>query len=287
MKTIIAGVVTIIVVGGLWYLAQKTKDVSLSRARGVLTEVQESSFVQEFPSRVFPKRTSTTLTRNAGSIDGIAIIEATNKERIKSGLTPLAINTILNTSAQYKVDDMIARQYFEHQSPSGEGVSDLGRRAGYEYVIMGENLALGEFADAADIVTAWMESPGHRENILSTKYQDIGVSVKKATYEGRSVWFAVQHFGSARAVCPVINESLKGEIDRVNQELKREEGEISALKAKLQAPGAEIQLWYLAEVSRFNAMVDAYNQKLNRSRQQIDSYNEQVRAFNTCIATFQ
>ncbi len=287
MKTLIAGIITAIVVAGLWYTAEHTNDAALSRARGIITEVQDSDFVQELPSRVFPKRSSTTLSRNADAIQGIDIIEETNKKRIASGLTPLAAEGVLNTSAQYKVDDMIARQYFEHESPTGEGVSDLGRRAGYEYVIMGENLALGEFASATDIVDAWMDSPGHRQNILSTKYQDIGVSVKQGMFEGKKVWFAVQHFGSARGVCPVIDETLKTTIDRVNLELRKEEGEISALKAKLQAPGAEIQLWYLSEVARFNNMVDAYNKKLSQSRAQIDVYNGQVRSFNLCIATFQ
>ncbi len=221
------------------------------------------------------------------SISAEDVVEITNKQRVAEGLTPLAIDEHLTTSAEMKVDDMITRQYFEHTSPTGEGVSDLGKEAGYDYVIMGENLALGDFENASDLVTAWMNSPGHRANILSTKYQDIGVSVKRASYQGKTVWFAVQHFGSARSVCPDIDQSLKSNIQTTNEELKKQEGEIVALKAMLQAPGASIEVTYQDEVARFNRMVDLYNQKLGASRALIDLYNGQVRAFNKCITTFQ
>lgn len=215
------------------------------------------------------------------------IIEATNKERVAIGLPPLSTNTNLNESADLKVLDMIDRQYFEHQSPTGEGVSDLGKKTGYDYVIMGENLALGEFIDANDVVKAWMNSEGHKANILNTKYQDIGVSVKKDLYEGKEVWFAVQHFGTNRSVCPSVNISLKKEIDQINAELKKEEGSISALKKTLEGPGAASSPSYQSDVQTFNKKVDAYNAKLQISRVQISKYNVQVKEFNRCIATFQ
>jgi hypothetical protein len=215
------------------------------------------------------------------------IIEATNKERVAIGLPPLSTNTNLNESADLKVLDMIDRQYFEHQSPTGEGVSDLGKKTGYDYVIMGENLALGEFIDANDVVKAWMNSEGHKANILNTKYQDIGVSVKKDLYEGKEVWFAVQHFGTSRVVCPPINEELKKEIDNLNNDLRQEERVIGELKKTLEAPGAQNDPAYQNNIKIFNNNVDEYNKKLALSRQKIDSYNIEVRNFNKCIATFQ
>ncbi len=221
------------------------------------------------------------------NINAVDIIEATNKERVVVGLPPLATNTLLNDSAELKVDDMIARQYFEHQSPTGEGVSDLGKKVGYEYVIMGENLAMGTFLTSAEIVQAWMDSPGHKANILNTKYQNIGVSVKRGTFEGKEVWFAVQHFGTSRSVCPSVSEVLKKEIDIVNGELKKEEGSINALKKSLEAPGASSSPSYQSDIQTFNKKVDAYNAKLQVSRLQISKYNIQVKEFNRCIATFQ
>ncbi len=221
------------------------------------------------------------------NISSIDIVEETNKERISIGLPPLSINDQLSNSASLKVDDMINGQYFDHISPSGEGVSDLGSKVGYEYVIMGENLALGEFVDAKDIVNAWMNSPGHKANILSQKYKEIGVSVKYAKYQGKNVWFAVQHFGTSRSACPIIDLNLKKEIDSLNRELKMEEGTIETLKQDLQSPGAQNQPTYESSVYLFNSKVDAYNNKLNSSREKINFYNDQVRKFNTCIATFQ
>ncbi len=221
------------------------------------------------------------------SINSIDIIEATNKERVIAGLPPLSTNTFLDSSADLKVDDMIVRQYFEHQSPTGEGVSDLGKKVGYEYVIMGENLAMGTFTSSADIVMAWMESPGHKANILSKKYQDIGVSVKRGIYEGKEIWFAVQHFGTSRSVCPSIDGPLKKEIDAINQELRREEGSINALKKQLEAPGASADPEYQNNIQTFNKSVDDYNSKLQVSRQKIETYNIEVKEFNRCIATFQ
>lgn len=240
----------------------------------------------ETPRQVF-SRIITLQKEPEITIDSIAIVEATNKERVKAGLAPLSVNKLLNNSAEMKVDDMIARQYFEHQSPTGEGVSDLGRKAGYNYVIMGENLAMGAFTSADDIVRAWMESPGHKANILNTKYQDIGVSVKQGVYEGKNVYFAVQHFGTGRGVCPPIDSALKKEIDALNEELQVREGIISGIKRELESPGASTKPSYPSEVQLFNQKVDEYNAKLQTSREKIEIYNGEVKDFNRCIATFQ
>ena len=215
------------------------------------------------------------------------IIEETNKQRVLEGLPPLSTNDKLNQSSGIKVEDMILLQYFEHNSPNGDGVSDLGTKVGYQYVVMGENLALGNFSNAKDIVDAWMNSPGHRANILSSKYQEIGVSVKYAKYEGKNVWFAVQHFGTSRSVCPSIDINLKTSIDALNRELKAEEGIIINLKKSLEAPGAQNQSSYQSMIETFNTRVEAYNAKLSASKQKINIYNQEVRRFNSCITAFQ
>ncbi|MBP6857685.1 MAG: hypothetical protein KBC11_00590 [Candidatus Pacebacteria bacterium] len=220
-------------------------------------------------------------------INIVDIIELTNKERVLAGLPPLSTNNLLSDSADLKVDDMIALQYFEHQSPNGDSVSDLGTKVGYDYVVMGENLALGTFSNSAEIVQAWMDSPGHRANILNKNYQDIGVSVKRALYKGDEVWFAVQHFGTNRSVCPSIDQSLKTDIDVTNNELKGEESTINILKRALEAPGASSSPNYSENIKLFNKNVDDYNSKLQVSKQKINNYNSQVKEFNRCIATFQ
>jgi uncharacterized protein YkwD len=220
-------------------------------------------------------------------LDIESIIDATNNERVKAGLLPLAVNTKLNASAKIKVEDMINRQYFEHAAPTGENVSDLGQRVEYNYVIMGENLAMGNFISAEDLVKAWMDSPGHRENIMSLNYQDIGVFAMKGMYQGREVWFAVQHFGTTRNACPVINQTLKNSIDTLNASLKKRDAQISALRIKIEAEDHPDGDEYRRMIAEFNRLVKEYNTELAASQKLITQYNAQVVAFNNCLAQYQ
>ncbi len=247
---------------------------------------QDSFFGSKKIAQVF-SNVSVIQKEFLGAVTVADIIEETNKERIAQGLAPLSTSETLNRSAALKVDDMIKRQYFEHQSPTGQGASDLAEEAGYDYVVMGENLALGDFDTSLSIVEAWMNSEGHRANILSKKYQDIGVSVKRGLYQGKEVYFAVQHFGTSRSVCPTVNKNLKKEIDAINAELKKEEGTILALKAVLEAPNAAKKDTYQADIVLFNTKVDAYNKLLGTSKEKIAIYNREVQNLNKCIATFQ
>lgn len=230
-------------------------------------------------------------TEKEGSQSGILtsadIIDATNAERIKNGLEPLKRNTKLDTSATVKVKDMITLQYFEHESPSGTTVSDLGELVGYDYIVMGENLALGNFANGKELVAAWMASPGHRANILSKKFQEIGVYAAEATYNGRSVWFAVQHFGTQKSVCPSISTDLKNEIMSLNNQLSTREKQIEQMKENLEKPDTQFSNDYDQLVTDFNNLVALYNNTLAISKQKTTVYNGQVNAFNACLAQFQ
>lgn len=221
-----------------------------------------------------------------GQLNYSAVIEYTNKERIKAGISPLAVNVKLGESAKLKTNDMIINQYFEHTSPTGVSVSDLGKKVGYDYVIMGENLALGEFATDEELVQAWMNSPGHRENILNKTYKEIGVYVAKGFYKNKEVWFAVQHFGTSRSICPSISSSLKNEIDVMNTDLKKRGDEIAVLRIELEKSILNSDE-YLKKVSAFNILVSQYNQLLLESQQNIKEYNLQIVAFNNCLVVYQ
>lgn len=105
------------------------------------------------------------------------IIEQTNAQRGDFGQSALKENEQLNQAALAKVKDMFAGQYFEHISPLGKGPADLAKAAGYLYVSIGENLALGNYKDDAALVEAWMNSPGHRANILDPRFTEIGIGV--------------------------------------------------------------------------------------------------------------
>jgi uncharacterized protein YkwD len=220
-------------------------------------------------------------------LESAAIIEATNKERVKAGLAPLAANEKLTASAKLKVDDMIKLQYFEHRSPTGQNVSDLGDKVGYAYVVMGENLALGNFANATELVTAWMNSPGHRANILNGSYEEMGAYALKANYQGREVWFAVQHFGTTRNACPIINAELKARIDIANNDLKERDAVLKIMRSKIEAPNHPTGEEYSIMINTFNRLVKEYNAKLAESQKLITQYNAQVVAFNKCLAAYQ
>lgn len=231
--------------------------------------------------------TATTKKTTTQTITAEGIIDATNDARIAAGLSPFLMNQKLAASAKIKTEDMIQKGYFEHVSPTGVSVSDLGVQVGYNYIIMGENLALGNFSSVDDIVTAWMNSPGHRANILNTSYMEIGVYAAEGTYKGRKVWFAVQHFGTARGVCPAINDTLKKDIDTFNSSLKSKEKSITTMRAELDLMMSKNTPEYAAKVTAFNTLVNVYNAELATSQQTISRYNKQVVAFNDCLSKYQ
>ena len=74
---------------------------------------------------------------------------------------------------------MFAKQYFAHVAPDGGKAELLAADFGYEYIIIGENIAMGQ-RTPQEVMTAWMNSPGHRGNILSTAFTEIGVGVAKS-----------------------------------------------------------------------------------------------------------
>lgn len=141
------------------------------------------------------------------------IIAQTNIQRYNNDLlSPLFENAKLNASAKAKADDMFLNQYFEHISPLGVDPGALVKSYGYEYIVAGENLILGNFADEKELVQAWMASPGHRANILNNRFTEIGAAIIKGTYNGKTAWIGVQEFGLPLSACSQPDVGLKTEI---------------------------------------------------------------------------
>lgn len=114
-------------------------------------------------------------------IDGIKALEQevvnlVNQERAKNGLKPLSANWELSRVARYKSQDMIDRNYFAHESPTYGTPFQMMKAFGIRYTAAGENIAYGQRTPQA-VMTAWMNSPGHRANILNANYTQIGVGV--------------------------------------------------------------------------------------------------------------
>ena len=102
------------------------------------------------------------------------VAELVNVERSKYGLSALTLNTKLSALARTKSQDMSDKHYFSHTSPTYGSAFDMMKSSGIKYNTAGENIAYGYRTPEA-VVNAWMNSPGHRANILNASYKEIGV----------------------------------------------------------------------------------------------------------------
>lgn len=123
----------------------------------------------------------------AESTEGITeteqkVIELTNAERRKNGLSDLKADSALSNVAREKSKDMKAKNYFSHTSPTYGSPFDMMRDFGISYKTAGENIAMGQ-RSPEEVVQAWMNSEGHRKNILNGNFTHIGVGyVKDGNY---------------------------------------------------------------------------------------------------------
>lgn len=123
------------------------------------------------------------------------VIELTNSEREKLGLPPLSKNSELNQAAVQKAQNMFSENYWAHFAPSGKTPWDFITGSGYRFSFAGENLAKN-FQKSDDVVKAWMNSPTHKENLLNSKYRDIGIAVEDGVLNGQRTTLVVQMFGT-------------------------------------------------------------------------------------------
>jgi hypothetical protein len=183
---------------------------------------------------------------------------------------------------------MFKQQYFEHINPQGIGPGDLARQVDYIFISEGENLALGNFSDDQDLLTAWMDSPGHRANILNTKFEEIGVAVGQGMYEGRQTWLAVQEFGKPASSCPGVDANLKAGIDSLNAEINQLGPPLQQVKSQIDSANPKTQSDYDAYnslVAQYNSAVKIYNNKVDTLKLLTGQYNAEVKDFNVCLGS--
>jgi len=123
------------------------------------------------------------------------VVDLTNDERADLATAPLQRNTLLDEAARLKAQHMAANEYFAHFAPDGTTPWSFFKSSGYIYAHAGENLAI-HFTDSTEVVEAWMQSPGHRKNIVDDKYTEIGVGTAKGTFDGYDTVYVVQLFGT-------------------------------------------------------------------------------------------
>lgn len=132
----------------------------------------------------------------ASNISSSEIISLTNQRRESYGLSTLHDNSLLEKAARLKGEHMLKNGYWAHVAPDGTEPWFFFIENGYKYRYAGENLAR-DFPDPKSAVEAWMVSPSHKENLLSDKYEDIGVAVVEGDLNGVETTIIVQLFGTS------------------------------------------------------------------------------------------
>lgn len=114
------------------------------------------------------------------------VVQLVNQERTSRGLKALSIDSALTKTATLKSQDMAKLGYFDHTSPTYGSPFDMMKQFGIRYRAAGENIAMGQ-TSPKQVMTDWMNSKGHRENILKSSYTKIGVGIAKNS-SGRYYW---------------------------------------------------------------------------------------------------
>lgn len=214
------------------------------------------------------------------------IIDWTNFHRNDHDLNSLLESEELNKIAEMKITDMFEKQYFAHVSPEEKDISDLTKEMGYQFIIVGENLARGGFEDDENLVRRWMESPGHRENILNENYQEIGVAARKGMFEGEEAWLAVQVFATPLSACPEPDQEIEHEISIYQEKIDNLEIKINALKEEIKYMYPKRGQEYKERVNYYNILIEQYNALVSKLKPLISEYNNEVNLFNECLSEY-
>jgi uncharacterized protein YkwD len=136
-----------------------------------------------------PAQLSTIISSN--------MLDLINQSRAEDNAQPLKENLLLDKFAQQKANDMVAKNYFAHDTPDGKKPWQWIDRKEYDYVYAGENLAM-DFVTAESVHEAFMKSPSHRRNILNSKYKEVGIAVVHGKLNNHSTILLVELFGTQR-----------------------------------------------------------------------------------------
>jgi uncharacterized protein YkwD len=209
-----------------------------------------------------------------------AIITLTNNARAQNGLPSLKENQLLNIIAEARAKDMLEKQYFAHVSPAGQQASDMAQSVGYRYKVIGENIGSGDFYTNQKIIDNWMQSPGHRRNILSTEVEEIGASVLRGKMKGAETYITVQIFGLqsppvSQNTCVAPSKNLLDDIELKKAEIESLNDQLNRLKNELDAEKESI------ETDQRHTYGD--NQKIQKLNVRINIFNEKRRWYNRVV----
>lgn len=150
----------------LWKIAVKYQ-VGVTEIIKINTQLQN-------PNLIYPGMKISIPDQAPNRAFELEVVRLVNVERANNGLKPLTENWELSRVARYKSSDMRDRGYFSHTSPTYGSPFDMMKNFGIRYTAAGENIAMGQ-RSAAEVMNGWMNSPGHKANILNANYTQIGV----------------------------------------------------------------------------------------------------------------
>lgn len=127
------------------------------------------------PAKEETQKNTTSQDENNKSEFAKQVVDLVNQERAKAGLQPLKSDAALTNVAMIKAKDMYNNNYFDHNSPTLGSPFDLMKSEGIQYRTAGENIAKGQ-RTPQEVMNAWMNSEGHRQNIMNANYTSIGVA---------------------------------------------------------------------------------------------------------------
>lgn len=159
---------------------EATTQATTQKPTEATTEVTTQATTQR------PTETTTQVQNNsANKTIEQQVVDLVNKHRAENGLNPLKINSSVSRVAQAKSEDMRDKNYFDHTSPTYGSPFEMLKSFGVSYKTAGENIAKGQ-KTAEAVVNAWMNSEGHRKNILNANFEEIGIGY--ATGNGTTYW---------------------------------------------------------------------------------------------------
>ncbi len=153
----------------LWKIAEKHQ-VGLSEIIAANPQIKNPSLIYPGQKLTIPAVTTTSQETE--------VIKLVNAERAKAGLPALKHNWQLSRVARYKSADMANKGYFSHNSPTYGTPFQMMENFGLRFSAAGENIAYGQ-RTPAEVMRDWMNSPGHRNNIMSRSFTEIGVGLAK------------------------------------------------------------------------------------------------------------
>lgn len=127
------------------------------------------------------------------SLTGNNLLALVNQDRIREGMVPLLENAKLRQAAEAKARYILQNGYFAHTSPEGVTPWDFIKATGFAYAFAGENLALN-YTSSYELEKDFLQSPGHRKNLLSPLYSETGIAVVSGMFKGEPAVVTVQMF---------------------------------------------------------------------------------------------